>query len=96
MEYKTFKQYCIDTKVTSIAKSVRVNTNTYGFITVLRGNTAENIYFSKNANAEVAEGMNVKSIANSLFVANTINGDGEARTKLSFKNSYESMEDMFD
>ena len=96
MEYKTFKQYCIDTKVTSIAKVVKVNANNYAFITVLRGNVAENIYFSKNANAEVVEGMDVKSIANSLFVANTINGDGEARTKLSFKNSYESMEDMFD
>ena len=96
MEYKTFKQYCIDTKVTSIVKSIKSNTNGYPFITVLRNDKAENIYFSKNANAEVAEGMDVKSIANSLFVANTINGDGEARTKLSFKNSYESMEDMFD
>ena len=96
MEYKTFKQYCVDTKVTSIAKVVKVNANKYPFITVLRGNAAENVYFSKSASAEVAEGMDVKSIANSLFVANTINGDGEARTKLSFKNSYESMEDMFE
>ena len=96
MEYKTFKQYCIDTKVTSIAKSVRVNANNYAFVTVLRGILAENIYFSKNANAEVAEGLATKSIANSLYVADTINGKGEARTKLSFKNSYESMEDMFD
>lgn len=97
MTYKTFKQYCIDTKVVSIAKSVRVNANGYPYITILREDSiAENIYFSKLASAEIAEGMAVKSIANSLFVANTINGDGEARTKLSFKNSYEDMDSMFD
>jgi len=97
MTYKTFKQYCIDTKVVSIAKSVRANVNEYPYITVLReGNVAENIYFSKNATAEVAVGSLTKSIANDLFVADTTNADGEARTKLSFNNSYEDMGSMFE
>ena len=96
MTYRTFRQYCIESGVTSIAKSIKSNTNGYPFITVLRNDKAENIYFSKSASAEVTEGLATKSIANSLYVADTINGEGEARTKLSFKNSYEDMGSMFD
>lgn len=96
MTYKTFRQYCIDTKVVSIAKSIRENANKYPYITVLRdGNVAENIYFSKSSATQVTVGSLTKSIANDLFIADAVNADGEARTKLSFNNSYDAMEDMF-
>ena len=93
----TFKAFCFAEGITAIHKSIRVNTNGYPFITVLRGADAENIYFSKKASAEVAEGQSVKSIASQLYVNVAVNQQGESRTKLSFagNSTYEDIDDMF-
>ena len=94
----TFKSFCQAEGITAIHKSIRVNTNGYPFVTVLRGSEAENIYFSKKASAEVAEGQSVKSIAKDLFTNVAVNQAGESRTKLSFagNSSYDDIDDMFE
>jgi len=93
---KTFAEFCQENGVTAVHGAVRVNTNNYPFITVLRGNDAENIYFSKNASNEVSEGSDVTSIAKQLFVTETVNAAGESRTKLSFnKGNYIDIADLF-
>ena len=93
---QTFAEFCKENGVTSVHGAVRVNTNNYPFITVLRGNDAENIYFSKNASNEVSEGSDVTSIAKQLFVTETVNAAGESRTKLSFnKGNYIDIADLF-
>ena len=94
----SFKAFCQAEGITSIHKTIRVNTNGYPFVTVLRGDVAENIYFSKKASAEVSEGEVVKSIANTLFVNTAVNSNGESRTKLSFagNSSYEDIDSMFE
>ena len=93
----TFKAFCAAERVTAIHKVIRINTNGYPFVTVLRGSDAENIYFSKKAAAEVAEGQSVKSIASQLYVNVATNASGESRTKLSFagNSTYEDIDDMF-
>ena len=99
MHTQTFKEYCTETGVTSICKTIRINSaHSYPFITVLRGKIAENIYLSKASASKVSEGDSVKSIASELLVATAPNADGEDRTKLFFQgdSSYESVEDMFE
>jgi hypothetical protein len=94
----SFASYCTNTGVTTVCPSVRENTNGYPFITVLRGNVAENIYFGIDASSEVSLGQDTKSIAKNLFVVDTINAGGESRTKLSFKNAdnaYYDINDLF-
>lgn len=93
----TFKAFCAAEGITAIHKTIRTNSNGYPFITVLRGADAENIYFSKKASAEVAEGELVKSIASELFVNTAVNANKEQRTKLSFagNSTYEDIDDMF-
>lgn len=93
----SFREFCKAEGITSIHKTIRVNKNGYPFVTVLRGSDAENIYFSKKAAAEVAEGESVKSVANSLYINTATNAEGESRTKLSFagNSSYEDINDMF-
>jgi hypothetical protein len=93
---KTFAEFCKTNGITAINNNVRVNTNGYPFITVLRGSDAENIYFSKNASSEVAEGSDVPSIAKSLYIVETVNAVGEPRIKLSFnKGNYTNIADLF-
>ena len=94
----SFRDFCKSEGITSICKKVRVNENGYPYITVLRGSDAENIYFSKKAAAEVDEGLEVKSIANLLYVNTAVNSNGESRTKLSFagNSSYEDVDSMFE
>lgn len=93
----TFKAFCAAEGITAIHKTIRENTNKYPYVTVLRGGDAENIYFSKKASAEVAEGQSVKSIASQLFINVAVNAQGESRTKLSFagNSTYEDVMDMF-
>jgi len=87
MTRQPFKQYASSTGVTSVNPVVRVNTNNYPFITVLRGtgdDSAENIYFSIKASSQVVEGQKITS--EGLYVVETVNVKGEARTKLSFES----------
>ena len=84
MERTTLSQWCQDTGVTAIAKAVRENSNGYPFLTVLRGSSAENIYFSKAASQKVASGEETTPLLEELFVVHTQNALGEPRVKLSF------------
>ena len=97
MTRETFKSWCKSNGVTSINKEIRTNTNGYPFITILRGNISENLYFGRKSAAKVEKGDAVKSIANELYVTIAVNADGQPRTKLSFsgESNYDSLEDMF-
>ena len=100
MERSTFKSFVAAQGITAVYPSIRQNTNGFPFITVLRGSgpdSAENIYFSVKASAQVAEGQAVKSIAKDIYVVNVENAAGEARTKLSFngESSYLGVDELF-
>jgi hypothetical protein len=96
MTRTSFKSFCASTGVTAVSP-VRSNTNGYPFVTILRGNEAENLYFSINASSDVSDGQDIKSIANDLFVTDTINATGEPRQKLSFRgnSAYTNIDDLF-
>ena len=96
MDYIKLKDYCKTTGVTAINNSINTSVKGYPFVTLLRGNEADNIWFSKNASARVAKGDNFKAIASELYVVETANADGEVRMKLSFNNSsYSDLADFF-
>ena len=100
MDRQSLKDYCSAQGVTAINPVVRVNTNNYPFLTVLRGegdDSAENIYFSKKAASKVAEGQDIKAQLPDLYVVETLNASGESRTKLSFNGdgAYVAVEDLF-
>lgn len=100
MERSTLQSFMVAQGITAVAPTIRQNTNGYPFITVLRGSgpdSAENIYFSIKASAEVAEGQALKSIAKDLYVVDTLNKAGESRTKLCFagESSYLSVAELF-
>lgn len=69
---------------TQIAPKVRTNVSGYPFITFIDANNkAENIYFSKNAAKDVADGQVVTgAMLKGLSIAETKNAAGEARIKL--------------
>lgn len=91
----TLKEFVAQEGINAIS-NVRVNTNGYPFVTVLRGSDAENVYFSKNASEKVDEGTTIKSIAKDLFVVSCTNAAGEDRIKLSFSGeNYESTDSLF-
>ena len=97
MDKQSFKSFCQSSGVTAISKVVNTNTKGYPFITILRGNVAENIYFGRKSAAKVEHGDAVKPIASDLYVSTAINAAGEARLKLSFsgESTYDSVDDMF-
>lgn len=92
MSLKTFAQ---SEGITAFSAVVRANVNGYPFVTALRGSDAENIYFSKNASAQISEGQSFKSIAKDLYVVKVENAAGEMRTKLSFNSTYEDLDSLF-
>ncbi len=97
MALPTFKQYCTEQGFTAIFPSVRENTNKYPFVTLLKGNEAENIYFSINASEQVSEGTPIKEIFGKLYVAKVENANGEPRVKLTFnkgEGTYLSLSDF--
>jgi len=67
-----------------LAPTVRINTNGYPFITFIdSNNVAENIYFSKSAAEQVAEGTPVdKGLLARHQIGITTNAEGEERIKL--------------
>ena len=67
-----------------LAPAVRINTNGYPFVTFINEkNEAENIYFSKAASEQVAEGTPVdKALLAKHQIGITINAEGEERVKL--------------
>ena len=83
--------------MTAINKAVNTNVKDYPYITILRGNIAENIYFGKKSSTKVGLGVAVKPIASELFVSEVTNANGEVRMKLSFsgESTYDTVEDMF-
>lgn len=97
MNYTKLGTFAKTSGITAVAKTVRINTNGYPFLTMLRGNDAENLYFSKSAAALVTEGTVTASIAKELFVVDAKNAAGETRTKLTFNNSnYADIDDLFE
>lgn len=107
MTRQPFTTYRDNTGVTSVNPLVKVNTNGYPFLSVLRGtgkDSCENIMFSIKASAklyaDLPEGVTspqgVKITSEGLYVVETINAKGEARTKLSFEgdSNYIDAEDF--
>lgn len=94
------KQWLADNGITSVFPSIRENTNSYPYVTFLKGSgddSAQNIYFSVKASAQVSAGQDIKSIAKDLYVVPTENASGEARLKLSFKgdSTYMDVSELF-
>tara|TARA_R110000822_G_scaffold82509_7_gene195165 strand:+ start:255 stop:578 length:324 start_codon:yes stop_codon:yes gene_type:complete len=96
MTRQPFTTYRDNTGVTSVNPLVRVNANGYPFLSVLRGtgdDSCENILFSIKASAKlyadlpegVTSPLGVKISSKGLYIVQTINAKGEARTKLSFE-----------
>ena len=72
---------------TQYNQNIGVNVNDYPFVTFINANNeAENVYFSKNAAEQVSadELVDGKFLAKFVIV-DTINAEGEARTKLSLR-----------
>lgn len=79
----------------SLVPEIRTNKNKYPYITFLKeDNTAENIYFSKNASEKIEQGLLGIMDLKSAFIIGATNADGESRTKISFSQR-ESIEDFF-
>jgi hypothetical protein len=96
MKYTEFKQWCSQEGVTAIAPAVSINVNGYPFLTVLRNDVAENVYFSINASEEVDAGTVTSSIAGKLYITEVLNAQGESRTKLTFSaGKYLSLDEIF-
>lgn len=91
---------------TSIHETVRENQNGYPYVTFLSSKInpvtgkvfAENVYFSKNASADVVEGTPVTaSMLKTLQVCVTENANGEIRNKISKiggNSPYLSLDDL--
>ena len=84
---------------TQIVKVVRVNSNSYPYITFIDAqNKSENIYFSTNAAKLVAEGQEiVKGFFEPFRAALTTNAQGEERWKIVAQGTglRASVEDLF-
>lgn len=91
------KTWCADNGITAVHQSVRENTNSYPYVTFLRGEDAENIYFSIKGAEKVSAGQAVKSIAKDLYIVPTTNASGEERLKLSFngESTYHDISELF-
>ena len=78
------KDFMISAGFTQVVKTVRTNTNGFPYVTFLTAdNSAENVYFSKNASRLVDEGMSIeKGFFNPFRVAEITNHAGEKRIKL--------------
>ncbi len=93
----TIKEFAASKSFTSVAPSVRVNTNGYPFITFIDDkNVAENVYFSKAASAKVAVGQSVdKDLMSQHQIAITRNAAGEERVKLISNSERVSLDELF-
>lgn len=92
------KDYYKSKGFTQIHNSIRANEKGYPYITFIDGNNkAENIYFTKSATKKVVLDQVIDSdLLKSLYIVDTINSDGEARTKLSFGDSMRlSLDELF-
>lgn len=90
----------------SVHETVRENSNGYPYLTFLSNKInpvtgkvfAENVYFSKNASADVVEGTQITpSLLKSLQICITENANGESRTKISKtggNSPYLSLDDL--
>ena len=80
----SIKEFSKANGFTQIAPSVRTNVNGYPFITFSNeNNDSDNIYFSKNASKAVGAGEIItRELLSHYQIANTINANGESRTKL--------------
>jgi hypothetical protein len=78
---------------------VRENSNEFKFITILKGNTAFNLYFGQKSSDKVVVGEQVpKELIKDSEVILAVNADGEERLKLSIGgvSEYVSAESLFD
>jgi len=93
----TIKDFAALKGFSSVAPTVRVNTNGYPFITFIdEKNVAENIYFSKAASAKVDVGMPVdKALLAQHQIAITKNEAGEDRIKLISNSERIALSDLF-
>ena len=84
LKVESIKDFAKSKGFMQLAPAVRINTNGYPFITFIdSNNVAENIYFSKSAAEQVAEGTPVdKSLLARHQIGITTNAEGEERIKL--------------
>ena len=84
LKVESIKDFAKSKGFMQLAPAVRINTNGYPFITFINEkNEAENIYFSKSAAEQVAEGTPVdKSLLARHQIGITTNAEGEERIKL--------------
>ena len=93
----TIKEFAVQKGFTTVAPSVRVNTNGYPFITFIDDkNVAENVYFSKAAAAKVDAGQVVdKALMSQHQIALTRNEAGEERVKLISNSERIALDELF-
>ena len=84
---------------TQVVNHVRVNANGFLFLTFISAaNVAENVYFSKAATEQFAEGQVVaKGFFSNLMIWEGTNAAGEQRTKIALKGESLriDLEDLF-
>ena len=83
-----------------VNKQVAENSNGYKFLTFINsGNEAENVYFTKSLNEEVATGTPVnRDFVSDKFICIVENARGEVRYKIASKGESlrVNIEDLFD
>lgn len=92
------KEFAKSNNFTSIAPSIRTNSNGYPYITFIdASNKAENVYFSKASSSTLGAGRPVtKELLASYQVAETKNAEGEVRMKLVSNSSRVSIDSLLD
>jgi hypothetical protein len=96
MKVISIREYCIATKVATVATEVRENSNGYPFVTFINGNNkSTNVYFSKEGAKQYAMGMPIgKGFFDKLQVAYVTNEEGEERIKLITNSNRISIDDI--
>ena len=100
METMSIKEFMVENDFCQVNKSVAENSNGYKFLTFIdSANNAENVYFTKSLNSEVATG----TLVNRDFVSDKViciveNAKGEVRYKIASKGESlrVNIEDLFD
>lgn len=89
MKTMSVSEFCATNNLVEVAKSVRVNSNGYQFVTFIdKDNTALNLYLSKSLCEEIPEGTPIiKGFFSNKVVVETENAEGETRFKLAHKDS---------
>ena len=100
METMSIKEFMVENDFCQVNKSVAENSNGYKFLTFINSdNNAENVYFTKSLNSEIATGTHVnKDFVKDKVICIVENARGETRYKLASKGESlrVNIEDLFD